>query len=146
MKFYNWKSSDQRDLVLMKSLAVGGEGRTGYIIEAETKTAEKYINKLMQSIQLDGLDSKWISIDQVEENALFIDSKKVFLKFMDVILCTDFVVDDHVGYMDYMATECAKTYVAQNKPQEGKVYALTGGPGANCISNGNSWSDSEVPQ
>jgi len=36
--------------------------------------------------------------------------------------------------------------VAQNKPQEGKVYALTGGPGANCISNGNSWSDSEVPQ
>ena len=146
MKFYNWKSSDQRDLVLMKSLAVGGEGRTGYIIEAETKTAEKYINKLMQSIQLDGLDSKWISIDQVEENALFIDSKKVFLKFMDVILCTDFVVDDHVGYMDYMATECAKTYVAQNKPQEGKVYALTGGPGAKCISNGNSWSDSEVPQ
>lgn len=146
MKFYNWKSSDQRDLVLMKSLAVGGEGRTGYIIEAETKTAEKYINKLMQSIQLDGLDSKWISIDQVDENALFIDSKKVFLKFMDVILCTDFVVDDHVGYMDYMATECAKTYVAQNKPQEGKVYALTGGPGANCISNGNSWSDSEVPQ
>ena len=143
MKFYNWKSSDQRDLVLMK--AVGGN-KGGYIIEAETKTAVKYINKLMQSIQHDGLDSKWISIDQVDENTLFIDSKKVFLKFMDVILCTDFVVDDHVGYMDYMATECAKTYVAQNKPQEGKVYALTGGPGANCISNGNSWSDSEVPQ
>ena len=143
MKFYNWKSSVTRDLVIMK--AVGGSNG-GYIIEAETKTAVKYINKLMQSIQHDGLDSKWISIDQVDENTLFIDSKKVFLKFMDVILCTDFVVDDHVGYMDYMATECAKTYVAQNKPQEGKVYALTGGPGANCISNGNSWSDSEVPQ
>ena len=143
MKFYNWKSSVTRDLVIMK--AVGGSNG-GYIIEAETKTAVKYINKLMQSIQHDGLDSKWISIDQVEENALFIDSKKVFLQFMDVILCTDFVVDDHAGYMDYMASECANTYVAQNKPQEGKVYALTGGPGANCISNGNSWSDSEVPQ
>tara|TARA_R110000772_G_scaffold249317_1_gene363523 strand:- start:56 stop:487 length:432 start_codon:yes stop_codon:yes gene_type:complete len=143
MKFYNWKSSVTRDLVIMK--AVGGSNG-GYIIEAETKTAVKYINKLMQSIQHDGLDSKWISIDQVEENALFIDSKKVFLQFMDVILCTDFVVDDHAGYMDYMASECANTYVAQNKPKEGKVYALTGGPGANCISNGNSWSDSEVPQ
>lgn len=146
MKFYNWKSSDQRDLVLMKSLAVGGEGRTGYIIEAETKTAEKYINKLMQSIQLDGLDSKWISIDQVDENVLFIDSKKVFLKFMEVLSKTSFIVDDHVGYMDYMATECAKTYLEENKPQEGKVYALTGGPGAKCISNGNSWADSEVTQ
>ena len=143
MKFYNWKSSVTRDLVIMK--AVGGS-KGGYIIEAETKTAVKYINKLMQSIQHDGLDSKWISIDQVEENALFIDSKKVFLQFMDVILCTDFVVDDHAGYMDYMASECANTYVAQNKPKEGKVYALTGGPGANCISNGNSWSDREVPQ
>ncbi len=102
MKFYNWKSSDQRDLVLMKSLAVGGEGRTGYIIEAETKTAERYINKLMQSIQLDGLDSKWISIDQVDENALFIDSKKVFLKFMEVLSKTDFIVDDHVGYETYL--------------------------------------------
>jgi hypothetical protein len=137
MKFYNWKSSDQRDLVLMKSLAVGGEGRTGFIIEAETKTAEKYINKLMQSIQLDGLDSKWISIDQVDENVLFIDSKKVFLKFMEVLSKTSFIVDDHVGY---------ETYILTNKPQEGKVYALTGGPGAKCISNGNSWADSEVTQ
>jgi len=143
MKFYNWKSAVTRDLVLIK--AVGGS-KGGYIIEAETKMAEKYINKLMQSIQYDGLDSKWISIDQVDENTLFIDSKEVFLKFMDVILCTDFVVDDHVGYMDYMATECAKTYVAQNKPKEGKVYALTGGPGANCIANGSGWANSEVPQ
>ena len=99
MKFYNWKSSDQRDLVLMK--AVGGN-KGGYIIEAETKTAEKYINKLMQSIQLDGLDSKWISIDQVDENALFIDSKKVFLQFMEVLSKTDFIVDDHVGYETYL--------------------------------------------
>ncbi len=31
-----------------------------------------------------------------------------------------------------------------NKPEEGKVYALTGGPGTRCIANGNSWSESEV--
>ena len=99
MKFYNWKSSNQRDLVLMK--AVGGS-KGGYIIEAETKRAEKYINKLMQPIQLDGLDSKWISIDQVDENALFIDSKKVFLQFMEVLSKTDFIVDDHVGYETYL--------------------------------------------
>ena len=32
----------------------------------------------------------------------------------------------------------------QDKPEEGKVYALTGGPGSRCIANGNSWSESEV--
>jgi|5_EtaG_2_1085323.scaffolds.fasta_scaffold15539_5 hypothetical protein len=32
----------------------------------------------------------------------------------------------------------------EDKPREGKVYALTGGPGSRCIANGNSWSESEV--
>jgi len=31
-----------------------------------------------------------------------------------------------------------------NKPEEGKVYALTGGRGTRCIANGNSWKESEV--
>ena len=102
MKFYNWKSSQTRDLVAMKSIAVGGEGKTGYIIEAETTTAIKYINKIMSSIQHDGLNSKWISVDQAEENVLFFDSKSVFLKFMNVLLNTNFILDDHVGYETYL--------------------------------------------
>ena len=32
----------------------------------------------------------------------------------------------------------------QDKPEPGKVYALTGGPGSRCIANGNSWKESEV--
>jgi len=32
----------------------------------------------------------------------------------------------------------------QDKPEPGKVYALTGGPGSRCIANGNSWKDSEI--
>ena len=32
----------------------------------------------------------------------------------------------------------------EDKPEEGKVYALTGGPGARCIANGFSWAESEV--
>ena len=34
----------------------------------------------------------------------------------------------------------------QDKPEAGKVYALTGGPGSRCIANGFSWKDSEVQQ
>jgi len=34
--------------------------------------------------------------------------------------------------------------IEANKPEAGKVYALTGGPGSRCIANGNSWSESEV--
>ena len=31
-----------------------------------------------------------------------------------------------------------------DKPEEGKVYALTGGTGSRCIANGNTWKESEV--
>ena len=34
----------------------------------------------------------------------------------------------------------------EDKPEAGKVYALTGGPGSRCIANGNTWKDSEVDQ
>jgi len=33
---------------------------------------------------------------------------------------------------------------SRDKPEEGKVYALTGGPGSRCIANGNNWAESEV--
>jgi hypothetical protein len=35
---------------------------------------------------------------------------------------------------------------ALDKPEAGKVYALTGGPGSRCIANGSSWKDSEVEE
>ena len=35
---------------------------------------------------------------------------------------------------------------AEDKPEAGKVYALTGGPGSRCIANGNTWKESEVVQ
>ena len=31
-----------------------------------------------------------------------------------------------------------------NKPEGGKVYALTGSRGSRCIANGNTWAESEV--
>ena len=36
--------------------------------------------------------------------------------------------------------------VKADKPLAGKVYALTGGPDARCIANGNSWSESIVEE
>ena len=32
----------------------------------------------------------------------------------------------------------------EGRPEFGKVYSLTGGPGVKAISNGNSWAESEV--
>ena len=37
-----------------------------------------------------------------------------------------------------------KTAQQEDKPEEGKVYALTGDRGTRCIANGNTWKDSEV--
>jgi len=31
-----------------------------------------------------------------------------------------------------------------DKPEDGKVYALTGVTGTRCIANGNTWKESEV--
>ena len=43
-----------------------------------------------------------------------------------------------------MNKEKDKPTKQEDKPEEGKVYALTGGPGTRCIANGNTWKDSEV--
>jgi|TARA_R100001460_G_scaffold1688_2_gene6183 hypothetical protein len=40
--------------------------------------------------------------------------------------------------------EAADAAPPDDKPEEGKVYALTGGPGSRCIANGHSWKDSVV--
>ena len=32
----------------------------------------------------------------------------------------------------------------ENKPEAGKLYALTGDPGSRCIANGDTWEDSVV--
>jgi len=37
-----------------------------------------------------------------------------------------------------------KNNIYKDKPEEGKVYALTGAPKAACIGNGNTWAESEV--
>ena len=44
----------------------------------------------------------------------------------------------------YKDKEKEKPAKQEDKPEEGKVYALTGGPGTRCIANGNTWKDSEV--
>jgi len=36
--------------------------------------------------------------------------------------------------------------VKKDKPEPGKTYALTGGPGSRCIANGYSWKDSVVKE
>ena len=41
-------------------------------------------------------------------------------------------------------TSAAPAAPVIDKPEEGKVYALTGGTGSRCIANGNTWKESEV--
>ena len=43
-----------------------------------------------------------------------------------------------------MNKEKEKPVEQEDKPEEGKVYALTGARGTRCIANGNTWTESEV--
>jgi hypothetical protein len=47
---------------------------------------------------------------------------------------------------EYYGTEYIKEDKTkqENKPEDGKVYSLTGAKGTACISNGNTWKESEV--
>ena len=40
--------------------------------------------------------------------------------------------------------EVLKKHLKEDRPEEGKQYALTGKTGDQCIMNGNSWQESEV--
>ncbi len=52
-------------------------------------------------------------------------------------------MNDYYGY-EYIVDGSKDESKPKDKPEEGKVYALTGGPGTRCIANGNTWKDSEV--
>ncbi len=47
-------------------------------------------------------------------------------------------------YEDLIDYEVIDLDTEEDKPEPDKTYALTGGPGARCIANGNTWKDSEV--
>ncbi len=53
-------------------------------------------------------------------------------------------VTDVTGLPEGYDYEIVDHDIEEDKPQEDKVYALTGGPGSRCITNGNSWKESEV--
>ena len=55
-------------------------------------------------------------------------------------------VENKINKRRAMNKEKDKPAKQEDKPEEGKVYALTGGPGARCISNGFSWKDSVVDE
>ena len=52
--------------------------------------------------------------------------------------------EEHVEEKKSLKERIAAKFHKEDKPEEGKVYALTGGPGTRCIANGNTWKDSEV--
>jgi hypothetical protein len=43
-----------------------------------------------------------------------------------------------------MNKEKDKPTKQEDKPEDGKVYSLTGAKGTPCIANGNTWKESEV--
>jgi len=44
----------------------------------------------------------------------------------------------------YMQLLSQSVSITEDKPEEGKIYALTGGTGSKCIMNGSTWAESEV--
>ena len=53
-------------------------------------------------------------------------------------------VDEAEGWLKYEIVEDQVPLEKENKPQAGKLYALTGRPGSKCIANGNTWAESVV--
>ena len=48
------------------------------------------------------------------------------------------------GYGTYEVIEHELPSKKKNKPEAGKLYALTGSPDSKCIANGNTWEESVV--
>ena len=53
-------------------------------------------------------------------------------------------VDEAEGWLKYEVIEHELPSKKKKKPEAGKLYALTGGPGSKCIANGNTWEESVV--
>ncbi len=107
----------------MRDLFIHQQGND-YVIEAESYTAIRYLDSLC--------GYKWRMLYHTSEEDILVTSDKG-------------TINQLIKALSYTTLKF-DNFIKENKPQEGKVYALTGGPGAKCISNGNSWADSEVTQ
>ncbi len=85
-----------------------------------------------------------------KKNKLHIDSSWVdkFREFLNnEIHSLEIKSRDEYGHSDNLndlKSILFKLDKATDKPEEGKIYALTGGPNDKCIANGDSWKDSVV--
>ena len=52
----------------------------------------------------------------------------------------EYIEKDKKGKISILGCE----FMKEDKPEPNKIYALTGGPGAKCIANGNTWSESVI--
>jgi hypothetical protein len=53
-------------------------------------------------------------------------------------------VENKINKRRVMNKEKDKPTKQEDKPEDGKVYSLTGAKGTPCIANGNTWKESEV--
>ena len=53
-------------------------------------------------------------------------------------------VENKINKRRAMNKEKDKPAKQEDKPEDGKVYSLTGAKGTPCIANGNTWKESEV--
>ena len=53
-------------------------------------------------------------------------------------------VENKINKRRAMNKEKDKPTKQEDKPEDGKVYSLTGAKGTPCIANGNTWKESEV--
>jgi hypothetical protein len=53
-------------------------------------------------------------------------------------------VENKINKRRAMNKEKDKPTKQEDKPEDGKVYSLTGAKGTACIANGNTWKESEV--
>ena len=53
-------------------------------------------------------------------------------------------VENKINKRRVMNKEKDKPAKQEDKPEDGKVYSLTGAKGTPCIANGNTWKESEV--
>ena len=99
--------------------------------------SQEQLKPSQQEVELDtdGVEAKEVSYEVKEPE------KKLTLP-NDEVIPEGTAVNEHKD--DKIEVVEAKEEPKEDKPEEGKVYALTGGPGARCIANGYSWKDSVV--
>ena len=133
-----WPTTSSKTLTFFRLLECCDKNKTHSHYECEVFDVDKFrdfLNNKMSAIETEQKASDYIDRQKIDT---LVELRIVLSKLNDAVI--DSLKKPKMNHQYWLKNQKKRS----NKLEEGKVYALTGGPNDKCVANGDSWEDCVV--